>query len=143
MRLESEVEDDDTTVQISPLIDCVFLLLIFFIILALMKPRHNEISFKMSIAGTTMPVSDEIQKRLSLRLSGGSYSFYEDRVLMETVPHDRLVEKLSELISANPNRVIFVEPNVRTKMYELAPVLDALEKVNWRRVDTRTVIEGF
>ena len=42
MRLKWD-EDDDVSIQMAPLIDCVFLLLIFFLVATTLKDMHREI----------------------------------------------------------------------------------------------------
>lgn len=56
MRLPTAAEDNDADVQMAPLIDCVFLLLIFFLVATTLKKIDNELPVELPEAKAAVEV---------------------------------------------------------------------------------------
>ena len=51
MKLRATQEEEDAEVQMAPLIDCVFILLIFFLVTSMLQKPHNELLFDVPNSG--------------------------------------------------------------------------------------------
>ncbi len=69
MRRKRPTEDDSPAIMMEPMIDCVFLLLIFFLVAATIRKQHNEIPIQVPSFGNTIEADEEYLPPLYLRLS--------------------------------------------------------------------------
>ncbi|MFW5751261.1 MAG: ExbD/TolR family protein [Planctomycetota bacterium] len=65
-------EDESPGIMMEPMIDCVFLLLIFFLVAATIRKKHKEIPVDLPTFGNTAeaPVGEADKPPLYLRVSG-------------------------------------------------------------------------
>ena len=61
MRIRKK-DDDDVTLEMSPLIDCVFLLLIFFLVTTMMKKLEKQRAWQALESVEPEPAEDEADK---------------------------------------------------------------------------------
>lgn len=118
--------DDDTEVevQMGPLIDCVFLLLIFFMVVALTKKSQKELQMDAVPQALSAKVEDASEtKAFTVRL--------EPKGLFLVTGNDKpigfadLVKALREQAQAAPNEAVWIEYRSTTQLGSLMPVLDA------------------
>ncbi len=112
-------ENDDITVDMAPLIDCVFLLLIFFLVATTLKKLDRELPVELPDAAMALDV----------KLDGGTLVLGVDRqgqVYMggQLVLVQQLHETLEELGRTNP------EARVRIDADRLTPYQDVLHLVD-------------
>ena len=71
MRFRRPADEDDAEVPLSPLIDCVFLLLIFFLVTTMFKRYEKQIPVKLpSMNSSVAPVGEEDVAILGLNRDG-------------------------------------------------------------------------
>ena len=69
MRRKRPVEDDSPAIMMEPMIDCVFLLLIFFLVAATIRKQHREIPIEVPSFGNTIEADENHQPPLFLQVS--------------------------------------------------------------------------
>lgn len=117
------LEEEDVGVQMGPLIDCVFLLLIFFMVVALTKKSYPEMTFTQEQAAVTAegdapevePLHIQVHHDGRYRISG------QDSWL--DLP--ALVQALEGKAAAASGQTIWIEPNEHAVLGMVLPVLDA------------------
>ena len=136
-------DDDDVTLEMSPLIDCVFLLLIFFLITTMMKKLEKQIPIEVPDPAVT--ISERMDARrviLAIGKDGRYYSaerrLQDGRPDFRTVPDvDKFVEDLGRMAQNNGeiNVRLYADPDV--EFQTVIEMLDKLQINHLNKVDVR------
>lgn len=118
MQIELE-QDEDISVQMAPLIDCVFLLLIFFLVATTLKKVEKELPLEPPKAATAVSkrVTDDMVI-VSVDRQGNLY------LGSDPVGQGFLWNKLRELAGQNPGRHVRIDADRDTPTYAVVQVLD-------------------
>ena len=116
---------DDPDISMSPLIDCVFLLLIFFLVSSMTKVRNRDIPVELpaSDAAVRLRPSDR-QSVIGLDAQG---AFYWNGQPCTT---NFLLEQLRGLCVTDPGRRIRIDMDRNTPFGRFAEVMDACQFYN-------------
>ena len=143
MRIRKK-DDDDVTLEMSPLIDCVFLLLIFFLVTTMMKKLEKQIPIEVPDPAVT--ISERMDARrvvLAIGKDGRYYSevgrLQDGRPDFRTVDDvDGFVKNLGQLVRNGGGEInvrLYADPDV-----EFQTVIDMLDKLqinHLNKVDVR------
>ena len=100
MRLSLFNNEDEPEVSMSPLIDCVFLLLIFFLVSTMTKVKNRDISVDLPTSESAIKLKpDDKQAIVGLDAEG---NFYWDGQPCST---NFMMEQLRETCISDPGRV--------------------------------------
>ena len=115
-------DHDDPDISMSPLIDCVFLLLIFFLVSSMTKVRNKDIPVELpaSEAAVRLRPSDR-QSVIGLDRHG---AFYWNGQPCTT---NFLLEQLRDLCIADPGRRIRIDMDRDAPFGRFAEVMDACQ----------------
>lgn len=130
--------DDDVTLEMSPLIDCVFLLLIFFLVTTMMKKMEKQIRVDVPDSSVTIEEHAEPQRVIiNLGKNGVYYSATErlqdGRPDFRRIPNiDNFVADLSKRASAGNevNVRLYADDDV-----EFQTVIDMIDKLQANHLD--------
>ncbi|MFP4106531.1 MAG: ExbD/TolR family protein [Phycisphaerae bacterium] len=133
MRLRLQQDEEEVAVQMAPLIDCVFLLLVFFLVASTLRQAHKEIPLTLPESGSAVKAKVEPDTIVISIDSNGEFWYNGDKVYKEV-----LVRRLrAEGDRINPPRVrIDAHRGVTTQV--LAWVLDECQFSNLKEVGIRT-----
>jgi len=145
-------DDDATNVDMAPMIDCVFLLLIFFLVAATIRKKHNELPIELPPAGSAQvkKASDETLV-VSIFKEGGEVSYAVSTVGEKTktgggqnerVKFNKLIETLKTKATENINRDVRIDCDSKIPYGKLAQVIDHLELYQLHRIGLRTSDTG-
>ena len=143
MRIRKK-DDDDVTLEMSPLIDCVFLLLIFFLVTTMMKKLEKQIPIEVPDPAVT--ISERMDARRVILAIGKDGSYYsaerrlqDGRPDFRSVPDvDKFVENLGRMSQGAGEEInvrLYADPDV-----EFQTVIDMLDKLqinHLNKVDVR------
>ena len=120
------------------LIDCVFLLLIFFLVTTMLKRdlKHVELDLPVSTSSLEMP-PDESMLVVAVDQEGEIY--YEGQPSSVQLLHD----KLRQAEIDDPDRRIRLDADADAPFGRVVEVLDALQFRNLRNVGVRTYHEKY
>lgn len=112
-------DDDVMEVQMAPLIDCVFLLLIFFLVATTLKKIDRELPLELpeSAAAVAAPRSDDL---LVISLDAEGNCFLGGSPASTGMLHDRL----REAAATNPDQKIRIEGDRAAPLEALVHILD-------------------
>ena len=118
MRVNLE-DDDRIEVQMAPLIDCVFLLLIFFLVATTLKKIEKELPLNLpeSAAAVDRRVDDDMTI-ISVDRDGNVY------LGSEPVGQGYLQRKLREVAGEDPNHRIRIDGDREAPFWAMVQVLD-------------------
>lgn len=117
-------------IQIAPLIDCVFLLLIFFMSTTVFPETAGiEVEKPKAVTGKALP-----KEHMLLAVSSAGECFYGGR--------QRSLDEISEIIkaelAAKPGCAVIVQPDRKSLTDHLVRVLDTARKAGARNISIAT-----
>ncbi|WP_269537723.1 ExbD/TolR family protein [Cerasicoccus fimbriatus] len=132
-------DDEDVALSMSPLIDCVFLLLIFFLVTTMLKKDLREVEhLNLPISRSSLEVPPD-ESVLAIAIDAEGEVFLEG----EATTIGQLIDELKIIEVNDPERRIRLDTDENTPFYRLVEVLDALSFRNLRNVGVRTYHEKF
>jgi biopolymer transport protein ExbD len=137
MRLK-RAKTDVPEVAMSPLIDCVFLLLIFFLVTTMLKKtdRDIDVSLPESSSAVKLPPADDVTVIGVNRLG---------RVFWDGVESTRgqMRDRLRWLATSTPGQRIRVDADADVPIVHVAEILDACQLCGLANVGIRTYDEDY
>jgi biopolymer transport protein ExbD len=127
-----ESDGEEAQVQMAPLIDCVFILLIFFIVTASLKKIHKEVPLELPEFGAKIDAKDpEETLVISVDRKGDVY--------LAGTPIDKmeLEKRLQEAYMKNPRTKVRIDADKHTRFQNVAYVIDLCQFHNLRHVGVR------
>jgi len=126
----------EAEVDMSPMIDAVFLLLIFFLVSTMVKQRPEEIDVELPVSDSARKVKPEddlvvigVDKESRLHLEGRPSSLTE------------LLDELGRIGAENPQQAIRLDTDRETPFERVAEVLSLLQFLDLQNVGIRTYDE--
>ncbi len=126
-------EDEQIEVQMAPLIDCVFLLLIFFLVATTLKKIEKELPLDLPEAAAA--VSKQTQDNMTIVSIDRSGSLY---LGSEPVGQGYLGRKLEELAGQDVNHRIRIDADRQAPMWAAVQILDMCSFEGLKNVGIRT-----
>jgi biopolymer transport protein ExbD len=137
MQIDYE-DDDDAEISMSPLIDCVFLLLIFFLVATMSKKANKDVDIRLpeSKSAVQRLATDE---QIVIGIDSQGNVFLEGKPASIMVLHDALrTEAL-----ANPNRQIRIDADAEAPLANVVEVVDICQFNHLDDVVLRTYDENY
>jgi biopolymer transport protein ExbD len=137
MRIQYE-EEDKAEVAMSPLIDCVFLLLIFFLVTTMMKKQDRDFDFDLPVSKSALDFPpDDQQLVIGIDAEGTLHLDGEETSL------DLLYTKLRDLGESDPSTHIRLDCDQESPFERVVEVLDQCQFRNLHNVGVRTYDEHY
>ena len=125
MKLLPKDADDDIEIDMSPMIDMVFLLLIFFIVASQIIDEKPKVLVPEAAAATKP--SDDVENRLMISVSKNEPPEYYFR--LEKVEFSELAIKIQKEFEANPDLRILIRSDAETKYKVTEKIMMACAEV--------------
>jgi biopolymer transport protein ExbD len=133
MKVKSSSSDEEAQVQMAPLIDCVFLLLIFFLVAATLKRAHNEMPVRVADTSASLAPDPEYKPLVvEVRTEGDFYVNYVP------VTGELVQQILRETAAENPSQVIRIDADRRTAWQHVVRLVDLCRFEGLRNIMFRT-----
>ena len=126
-------DDEEVAVQMAPLIDCVFLLLIFFLVATTLKKIEKELPLDLPEAAAS--VSKQVDDNMTIVSIDADGNFYMDS---EPVGQAYMGQKLRELGAKDTNHRIRIDGDRNAPLWAAVQVLDICNFENLRNVGIKT-----
>jgi biopolymer transport protein ExbD len=133
MRLKVDTTPEDVRVDVVPLIDVVFCILIFFILAAVSFSRQQAISIDLPKASTGKPQGRQI---LVVSLNELGQVYVEQQPVMTK---EQLLQKLQDYHQKNPDGLMALYAAANASYNQVVQVLDLLRQVGGDRVALATL----
>ncbi len=132
MRIEAE-DEEEVAVQMAPLIDCVFLLISFFLVATTLKKIDRELPLELPEAAAA--VSKQVQDNMTIISIDRQGNLY---LGSEPVGQGYLSQKLRELAKQDPNHHIRIDADRDAPLWSAVQVLDLCDFENLHNVGIKT-----
>ncbi|WP_159523625.1 ExbD/TolR family protein [Sunxiuqinia indica] len=138
MNLPLQNNEDEPEVSMSPLIDCVFLLLIFFLVSTMTKVKNRDIPIDLPTSESAIKLKpDDKQAIVGLDNDG---NFYWDGQPCST---NFMLEQLRTICITTPDRRIRIDMDKGTPFGRFVEVMDACQFYNLSNIGIRTYDENY
>jgi len=131
-------EDEGVEVPMSPLIDCVFLLLIFFLVTTMMKKEQRDIDIDLPTSISALEVAPDDQK-LVIGIDSAGALYVDGR----PITRDRLYHRLADIAQSEPDKHIRLDCDQMTPFAGVVEILDLCQFRNLRNVGVRTYDDKY
>ncbi|MFP4353004.1 MAG: ExbD/TolR family protein [Puniceicoccaceae bacterium] len=138
MRFETE-DEENAELNMAPLIDAVFLLLIFFLVATMLKKEDKTVEeIDLPVSQSSLELApDESVLMLGVDDEGGIY--YEGGDTTIQILRDRL----GEVARTEPDRRIRIDVDEEAPSHRVVELLDQLQFIGLRNVGVRTFHERY
>ncbi|RMD74138.1 MAG: biopolymer transporter ExbD [Lentisphaerae bacterium] len=132
MRFNTE-ESDDVDVQMTPMIDCVFLLLIFFLVATVLKKIEKELPVDLPVSAAAMKMPQD-EKIMIIGIDpAGKYYLNSTPITLEM-----LHSKLRELGKTNPQQRIRIDGDRNAPFQAFVHIVDLCHFENLTNIGVHT-----
>lgn len=130
-------EDEPFEIMLIPMIDCMLVIIIFFLVATTLKNKQQELPLQLPDASAALTVVQPpdvfvIGVDKSGKIYLGSDSF------MEPVDNERLHRELRQIAQSNPDRRIRVDADRNVRFEEVVRVLDTCTFEGLRNIGLHT-----
>ena len=141
MRVKKAKKQEDVAVMLSPLIDCVFLLLIFFLVTSMIKRYERQIPIRLAAPEASVSMAyDNPAFLMRIDENGGLYA-EAGRNRFGAVQYALMDDPLQTLATLRAEHGILVPIELmvdrETPFQTVIRVLDELELLGFERVSSR------
>lgn len=120
MLLKSAQVNEPVSLELTPMIDMVFLLLIFFLVATTLRQEEREMEIVLPAAESAAPVSMALREIIINVNQNG-----EAIVNGKTMDADAVRQLVTDAVEVNPEQKVTVRGDRRTSYDHIARVLDA------------------
>ncbi len=129
---QNDNSDREVRIELVPLIDVIFCILIFFILAAVGLSRQQAINLNLPKASTGKP---QMREMLVVSLDDLGQVYVEQQIVTRT----QLSQEIKNYHQANPNGLMVLHAAQNTTYREVVEVLDLLREVGGDRVALATL----
>jgi biopolymer transport protein ExbD len=130
--MASHAHDGEFGFQIAPMLDVLFVLLLFFMVTA--GAQKKEVSLRADLPGTKQGPSDLVQVNLDISADG--------QVLFNGAPVDtggnarmpEMIARLRAVLADAPDRLVIIRPDPSARQQRVVTVLDACKAAQAKKV---------
>lgn len=126
--------DASTELNMTPMIDCVFLLLIFFLVAATLKKVERQVPLALPDANSAITKPAE-KRSIVISIDAKGQTFIENA----PVSRDALVARVRDASTKQPNAPIRIDADRLTAYENVLHVIDALQLAGFKEVGLKTL----
>lgn len=115
-------EEESPGVDMAPLIDCMFILLIFFLVTATLKKIQPELPVDLPIADAVVDRPAE-EGLLVLGVDSEGRKYFRN----EPVTTSALLERLAEAAAEQPGRRVRIDGDMRVSYQHIVEIIEACQ----------------
>jgi len=133
MRLRKKHADQDFEIPLIPMIDCLFVLLVFFLVATTLKKTEKELPINLPLSGAAID-AEQKEDVLVLSVDSKGQKFFG----AEPVTTELMHQRLTAAALADPNRRVRLDADVSTPYIAVVELIELCEFNNLRNVGFRT-----
>ncbi|HEY5895896.1 MAG TPA: biopolymer transporter ExbD [Chthoniobacterales bacterium] len=137
MRVKNKHADQDFEIPLIPMIDCLFVLLVFFLVATTLKKTEKELPIDLPQSGAALD-TEQKEDVLVIGLDRAGQKFFGS----EPVTTEVMSQRLASAALANPKRRVRLDADVSTPYAAVVEMVEMCEFNNLRNVGFRTKSPG-
>ena len=133
-------EDEPFEIMLIPMIDCMLVIIIFFLVATTMKQREKQLPINLPVSAAALTIEKPPNIfSIGLDRQGRAYISTGDRV--EPVDNERLHSRIREVARANPEQRIRIDGDRDARFEDIVRILDLCQFEGLRNVGLHTQSE--
>ena len=132
MRLKKQ-PDQDFEIPLIPMIDCMFVLLLFFLVATTLKKTEKELPMQLPQSGAAID-TEQKEDMLVIGVDRNGQKYFATEPVTTELMHQRL----SAAAAANPNRRVRLDADAATPYAAIVELIEMCEFNNLRNVGFHT-----
>ncbi len=139
MKLSSTDVEEEATIQMAPLIDCVFILLIFFLVTSMLQKPHRDLGIILPHAPSAEEATAQYDT-LIIEVTAGKPPHGDPLIVLdgEEMTQSLLHRRLRRLVLRDPNRKVRLDADRDVEVRHVSRILDLLQFEGLTDVGVRT-----
>jgi len=137
MKVRNKHADQDFEIPLIPMIDCLFVLLVFFLVATTLKKTEKELPLVLPESGAAMDIEQK-EDVIVLGLDRNGQKYFGSKAVTTEVMNQRLSAAAIE----NPNRRVRLDADASTSYAAVVEVVEMCQFNNLRNVGFRTKTFG-
>ena len=129
---------DEVEIGLTPLIDVVFILLIFFMVTTTFN-RNSELKIDLPEAATKAEPQQERVIEIAINAKG---EFYVNGSHLQGVQHGTLVKALAKVLGDNKTLPVSIKADAKTPHQAVITAMDAASQLGLNRISLATSLGG-
>lgn len=134
MQFRSQTQDDDTEVNLTPLIDVVFLLLIFFMVSTTFDTT-SELKIELPEASSEKPITQNDQVTILIDPQG---VFYLNGKRLKNQNADLLLLEMHRVVGSNKETPIVIQSDAKSPVQSMITAMDVVGQMGLSRLSIAT-----
>lgn len=134
MKMADTDSDEGAQIQMTSFIDCMFIMVIFLMVVAVLKKVHHELDIDLPDKGIAAKESktQDITRIISVTRDGRYY------VGEKEVTRNKLLDAVAELAAGKPGMKVRIDADRAARMESVVYVLDVCEFYGLNDIGVRT-----
>jgi biopolymer transport protein ExbD len=134
-------EDEPFEIMLIPMIDCMLVIIIFFLVATTMKRREKQLPINLPVSAAALSI-EKLPNIFAIGLDrqGRAYISTGDRV--EQVDNERLHARIREVARANPGQRIRIDGDRDARFEDIVRIIDLCQFEGLRNVGLHTKSDG-
>ena len=133
MRVKGFDDTEGTEIQMGPLIDCVFLLLIFFMVATTLSKPHRELEINLPHSAAAIKTKSDVTTLIIEATRDGAF-YIDSQRMTKTLLHQQLRQAAID----HPHRHVRIDADRQTAAQHLVYLMDMLQFEGMKNVHVRT-----
>jgi biopolymer transport protein ExbD len=138
MKLNIERGEEEPEVSMSPLIDCVFLLLIFFLVSSMTKVKNKDIAIAPPVSAAAIKMKPD-KNQIVVGLDNEGKMYWEGQICSTNF----LLEQLRSICISDPDKRIRIDMDRSAPFGRFVEIMDACQFYNLTNIGIRTYDEQY
>ena len=139
MRLSVTETEEEGEVQMAPLIDCVFILLIFFLVTSMLQKPHKDLGIVLPDAASAEEATAQYDT-IIIEMTSPRPPYGDPLIVIDgdEVTQTLLHKRLRKMAMKDPDRRVRVDIDQDTPSRHVSRMLDLLQFLGLNKVGVRT-----
>lgn len=134
MQFRSQLQEDDSGVNLTPLIDVVFLLLIFFMVSTTFDTT-SELKIELPEASANQPVNQ--QETITIMIDPRGF-FYLNGKRLKNNTADLLLLELHRAVGSNKDMPVVIQSDAKSPVQSLVTAMDTVGQIGLTHLSIAT-----
>jgi biopolymer transport protein ExbD len=134
-------EEEPFEIMLIPMIDCMLVIIIFFLVATTLKSHERELPLDLPKANAALSI-EQAPDIFIIGVDRAGVPYLSNGEFIEPVNTEQLQQKVREVAVANPNRQIRIDADRLTKFEDVIRVVDLCQFVGLKNVGLHTRAEA-
>lgn len=133
-------EDEPFEIMLIPMIDCMLVIIIFFLVATTIKQREKELPLDLPVSSAALNI-EQPPDLFIIGVDRGGRPYLSNGSVIEPVETERLHQRIREVARANPNQRVRIDGDRLTPYESIIRIVDLCQFEGLKNVGLHTKAE--